>query len=243
MALSFANQTAVITGAGSGIGAAVALGLAERGAVCVLAGRRAGPLADVAGEIAAGGGGAEAVPTDVAEAAQVERLFTRAVELRGRVDILVNAAGMFRMAPFEAITLELFDQTLAVNLRGAFLCCQAAWPLMRQGGGGQILNLSSVAGVRGFEGNSAYSASKFGLNGLSSVLALEGQAHHIRVLAVCPGAADTAVWEGQAPDEVRARMMPASAVAQVMVDLLAAPGALIFEPVVIGNFHNPWRAG
>ena len=151
--------------------------------------------------------------TDVAEPAQVERLAARAVDARGRIDILVNAAGIFQMVPFEAVSLELFDATLAVNLRGAFLCCRAVWPLMRQAGGGQIVNLSSVAGLRGFEGNSAYSASKFGLNGLSAVLALEGRPHNIRVLAVCPAAADTAVWEGQAPADVRERMMPASAVA------------------------------
>jgi NAD(P)-dependent dehydrogenase (short-subunit alcohol dehydrogenase family) len=179
----------------------------------------------------------------VAEAAQVERLVARAVETRGRVDILVNAAGIFQMAPFEATSLELFDATLAVNLRGAFLCCRAVWPLMRRAGGGQIINLSSVAGVRGFEGNAAYSASKFGLNGLSAVLALEGRPHNIRVLAVCPAAVDTTVWEGQAPAEVRGRMMPASAVAEVIVDLLAGPRALSFEPVVIGNFQSPWQAG
>jgi NAD(P)-dependent dehydrogenase (short-subunit alcohol dehydrogenase family) len=242
MTLPFATQTAVITGAGTGLGAAVALVLAKRGAFCVLAGRRAGPLAAVAEKITAAGGAAEAVTADVAEPGQVERLVARAVEARGRVDILVNAAGMFQMAPFEATSLELFDKTLAVNLRGAFLCCRAVWPLMRQAGGGQIVNLSSVAGVRGFEGNTAYSASKFGLNGLSAVLALEGRPHNIRVLAVCPAAVDTAVWEGQAPAEVRERMMPASAVAGVIVDLLAAPRALSFEPVVIGNFQSPWRA-
>jgi NAD(P)-dependent dehydrogenase (short-subunit alcohol dehydrogenase family) len=243
MPLPFANQTAVITGAGSGIGAAVALGLAERGAFCVLAGRRVGPLEAVAAQIVAAGGAAEALAADVREPAQVERLVARAMELRGRVDILVNAAGIFQMAPFESTSLELFDATLAVNLRGAFLCCQAVWPAMRLAGGGQIVNLSSVAGVRGFEGNAAYSASKFGLNGLSAVQALEGRPHNIRVLAVCPAAADTAVWEGQAPAKVRERMMPAAAVAGVIIDLLAAPSALSFEPVLIGNFQSPWQPG
>jgi len=75
------------------------------------------------------------------------------------------------------------------------------------------------------------------------VLALEGRPHNIRVLAVCPAATDTAVWEGQAPAEVRERMMPASAVAGVIVDLLAAPRGLSFEPVLVGNFQNPWSAG
>ena len=241
MSLAFENQTAVVTGAGSGLGAALALALARLGAQVVLAGRRAAPLADVAARIAAAGGRAEAVPTDVTEPAQVENLAARTIAFTGSLDILVNAAGVFKLAPFESTSLELFDATLAVNLRGAFLCCQAAWPLMRTRGGGQIVNISSAAGLRAYEGNAAYSASKFGLNGLSAVLALEGRPHNIRVLAVCPAATDTAVWDGQAPDEVRRRMMPAEAVAGVIVDLLAAPRALAFEPVLIGNFQDPWR--
>src|SRR5437868_4109757 len=83
----------------------------------------------------------------------------------------------------------------------------AVWPHMRQAGGGQIVNLSSVAAVRAFECNAAYAPSKAGLNALGAVLALEGQRHHIRVLTICPAATDTPVWEGQAPAAVRAQMM------------------------------------
>jgi NAD(P)-dependent dehydrogenase (short-subunit alcohol dehydrogenase family) len=233
---------AIVTGGGTGIGAAIARGLAAGGAHCVLAGRRPQPLALVAGQIAAQGGSATARPTDVTDPSQVDRLLTSALAVTGRLDILVNSAGMFKLASFEETSLELFDATLGVNLRGAFLCCRAVWGPMRQAGGGQILNVSSMAGLRAFKGNSAYSPSKFGLNALSAVMALEGQPHNIRVTAVCPGATNTAVWDGQAPQAVRERMMSAEAVAQAVCSLLAAPRQLAFEPVVVANFNDPWKA-
>lgn len=241
-AATFAGQTAIVTGAGSGLGAAIARALAGAGAHCVLAGRRLDALAVTAEAIRAASGRATAVPTDVTQASQVERLAAAALAETGRIDILVNAAGVFRLAAFEDTSLELFDQTLAVNLRGAFVCCRAVWPHMRQAGGGQIVNLSSIAAVRTFEGNAAYAPSKAGLNALSGVMALEGQPHHIRVLTICPAATDTPVWEGQAPAAVRAAMMAPETVAEQVAWLLAAPRNLMFDPIVIGNFQDPWQA-
>lgn len=242
MERSFAGQTAIVTGAGSGLGAALARALAAAGAHCVLAGRRPSRLAEVADQITAAGGQALVVPADVTQPEQVERLTIGALAVSGRIDILVNAAGIFRLAPFEETSIALFDATLAVNLRGAFLCCRAVWPHMRQAGGGQIANLSSIAALRALEGNAAYAPSKAGLNGLGGVMALEGRPHNIRVLTVCPAATDTPVWEGQAPEAVRARMMPPEAVAEQVAWLLATPRSLAFEPILIGNFQDPWRA-
>ena len=238
----FAGQTAIVTGAGSGLGAAIARALAAAGAHTVLAGRRSEALAGTAAVIQSARGQATPVPTDVTQWDQVQQLAAAALAVAGRIDILVNAAGLFRLAAFEDTSLELFDATLAVNLRGAFACCRAVWPHMRQAGGGQIVNLSSVAAVRAFEGNAAYAPSKAGLNALGAVLALEGQRHHIRVLTVCPAATDTPVWEGQAPAAVRAQMMAPETVAEQVAWLLATPRSLAFEPVVIGNFQDPWQA-
>src|SRR5579859_7386388 len=231
----FAGQTAIVTGAGSGLGAAIAHALAVGGAHGVLAGRRPDALAETATAIRAAGGQATVVLTDVTQPAQVEQLAAAALAVAGRIDILINAAGIFRLASFEETSLELFDSTLAVNLRGAFLCCRAVWPYMRQAGGGQIANLSSVAAVRSFEGNTAYAASKAGLSGLSGVLELEGRSSNIRVLTICPAATDTPVWAGQAPAAVRSHMMPPEAVAAQVAWLLASPRSLAFEPIVIGN--------
>jgi NAD(P)-dependent dehydrogenase (short-subunit alcohol dehydrogenase family) len=240
MTQPFTNQVALITGAGSGLGAAIARELAAGGARCALAGRRPEPLEVVAGEITAAGGAAEVVPADVTDPAQVERLIAQTVEWGGGLNIVVNAAGVFQMAAFEKTSLELFDAALNVNLRGAFLVCQAAWPHLRASSG-QIMNLSSVAAVQAYLGNAAYGASKHGLNGLSGVLALEGRPHGIRVLAVCPAATDTPIWEGQAPDLVRARMMKPEPLAAFVAYLLAAPRELSFEPIVIRNFNDPWK--
>jgi len=237
---AFAGQTAIVTGAGSGLGAAIARALADAGAHCVLASRRPDALKETAAAIRDAGGQATAVPTDVTEVAQVEKLAVVALAIAGRIDILVNAAGIFRLVSFEATSLELFDTTLAVNLRGAFLCCRAVWPHMRRAGGGQIANISSVAAVRSLVGNTAYAASKAGLSGLSGVMALEGQPVNIRVLTICPAATDTPVWAGQAPETVRRQMMPPQVVAEQVAGLLAYPRSLAFEPVVIGNFHDPW---
>ncbi len=236
----FSGQTALITGAGTGIGAALARLLAAQGARLILAGRRPAVLEALAAELPAAR--PLTIPTDVSDPAQVERLVTQAVAAVGQVDILVNAAGIFQMQPILETSLELFDQTLAVNLRGSFLCCQALWPHLQASGGGQIVNIASVAAVEAYPGNAAYSASKYGLNGLSGVLALEGRPHNIRVLVVSPAATDTAVWDGQAPAAVRARMMSAAAVADLIAYLLATPRTLAFDPIVLRNFDNPWSA-
>jgi len=240
--LPFAGQTALITGAGSGIGAAVAQALAAQGARLILAGRRHEALEAVAAALPPASQPVT-LPTDVSDAAQVERLMAAAIAAAGRVDILINAAGLFHMAPLLDTSLELFDQTLATNLRGTFLCCQALWPHLVRAGGGQIVNVASVASVEAYAGNAAYAASKSGLVGLSGVLALEGRPHNIRVLVVCPAATDTAVWDGQAPSAVRDRMMPAAAVADLIAYLLASPRTLAYDPIVLRNFHNPWSAG
>jgi NAD(P)-dependent dehydrogenase (short-subunit alcohol dehydrogenase family) len=238
--LPLQGQAALITGAGSGLGQAVARVLAAAGAACVLAGRRAEPLQALQAELEAGGWIARAASADISDPDQVHRLIAMAAEPHGRLDVLVNSAGVFQMAPFEETPLAVFDEMLAVNLRGAFLCCQAAWPVMRRAGGGQIVNISSVAGVEGFAGSSAYCASKFGLNGLSAALALEGRAHNIRVFAVCPGNVNTPIWHGQAPEAVRARMMPPEPVAEFIGWLVSAPRNLRFDPVIIRNFGDPW---
>jgi NAD(P)-dependent dehydrogenase (short-subunit alcohol dehydrogenase family) len=240
-ALPFSRKTALITGGGSCIGAALARALAAQGARLVLAGRRPQALQAVAAALPFTHADPPlTVPTDMSDPAQVQRLVAQALAAAGRIDILVNAAGIFQMQPLLKTSLELFDQTLAVNLRGAFLCCQALWPHLQGQGGGQIVNVASVASVEAYAGNAAYGASKAGLNGLSGVLALEGRPHNIRVLAVCPAATDTDVWEGQAPAATRARMMPAAAVADLIAYLLASPRSLTYDPIVIRNFHNPW---
>lgn len=236
------NLTAVITGAGSGLGAAVARALAAQGTRCVLAGRRREPLQALAAAIEAGGGVARAVAADVTDEAQVAALIAAAEADFGGVDIVVNSAGLLKQASIIDTSLALWDEILNINLRGAFLVCRAAWPHLRRSQG-QIVNISSLAAVQGFPEETAYCASKAGLNGLTIALAAEGRPYGIRVFAICPAATDTPLWEGQAPAGVRERMMKPEPIGDLVAALLATPRSLDLDPVLIRNFADPWAAG
>ncbi|MBP7693412.1 MAG: SDR family oxidoreductase [Anaerolineales bacterium] len=238
---ALSNLTAIVTGAGSGLGAAVAQALAAAGARCVLAGRRRAPLQALAAQLESAVGRALAVAADVTDEGQVAALVAAAVAEFGGVDIVVNNAGLLKQASVTATSLALWDEILNVNLRGAFLVCRAAWPHLCRSRG-QIVNLSSMAAVQGFPDEAAYCASKAGLNGLTLALAAEGKPHGIRVLAVCPAATDTPLWESQAPAVVRDRMMKPEPIGELVSTLLAAPRSLDFDPVMIRNFADPWTA-
>ncbi len=152
-------------------------------------------------ETAALHGGIEAHRADVSSETDVERLADAAVE-RGRLRAWVNCAAVVEPAPFADITPALWDATLDVNLRGAYLCCRAAFGRMRQSGGGGIVNvasLSGVANVEKFPGNSAYNVSKAGVVALSEAVALEGREHGITCICLSPGAVDTAMLRRAAP--------------------------------------------
>lgn len=239
--MRLSGRVAIITGGGTGIGAATARALAGEGARVALAGRRIEMLAAAARDVEAAGGSAIAVPTNVLEESQINALVEKALEAFGRVDILVNNAGLGRWVKMEAMTAKVWDLSLNVNLRGAFLAAKAVWPHMMRQGAGQIFNVSSTAGLQPYEGQAAYCASKFGLNGLTEVLALEGRPHNIRAYAICPGAAETAIWGNTVEPEVLKQMMRPEDVAEVIRWLAVQPARLTFGPVVIRNTRDPWE--
>jgi NAD(P)-dependent dehydrogenase (short-subunit alcohol dehydrogenase family) len=185
------GKVAVITGAGSGIGLATAQAFAREGARLVLVGRNNKALADIASEI--GPARARAVVADVTTPAANERMVAEAVERFGGLDILVANAGIEGVsATIDAYPVDVFDQVIAINLRGVFLGLKCAIPAMRARGGGSVVILSSIGGIRGRgQGNSAYIASKHAVIGLMKTAALEGAAHGIRVNCVLPGPVET----------------------------------------------------
>ncbi len=190
------GTTAVITGATSGIGRATALEFARAGARVVVAGRRKERLKELVSEIESKGGEALGVPTDVAEQAQVERLIEKALKHFGRIDTLVNNAGVGIAARFSEMTLEDFRRVMDVNFWGAVYACKAAVPHMRaQSGGGVIINVSSILGKRGMPFETAYCASKFALAGFSEALRAEVMADKIDVSTIFPGAVETEIFE------------------------------------------------
>jgi 3-oxoacyl-[acyl-carrier protein] reductase len=186
------GQLAVVTGAGRGIGAAIARNLASLGATVVLCGRNMEPLQATASEITANGGNAKVMQCDVSNLESVQAVATFVEKTFKRIDILVNNAGVGSFsASLYQMTPEEWEKVLNTNLRGVFYCVRAFAPMMIRAKAGHIVNISSLAGKNALPNGAAYAASKWGLNGLSYSVAEELRPHNIRVAVVCPGSVDT----------------------------------------------------
>jgi 3-oxoacyl-[acyl-carrier protein] reductase len=187
-----ANQVAVVTGAGRGIGAAIAKKLAALGASVVVCSRTLKTLETTAAAIRDSGGQAHAEQCDVCDLGSVLALASAVQHRFGRVDVLVNNAGVGSFStPLHELTPEEWEKVLNTNLRGVFYSVKAFAPVMIWAQTGHIINISSLAGKNALPNGAAYAASKWGLNGLSYSIAEELRAHNIRVSVVCPGSVDT----------------------------------------------------
>jgi 3-oxoacyl-[acyl-carrier protein] reductase len=186
------GQVAVVTGAGRGIGAAIAKELSGLGATSVLCGRTRGALEAVARAIAEAGGKAEVVPCDVTNLAPVQAAAGRVEASFGHVDILVNNAGIGGFGgPLHQLPPEAWEQILNTNLRGVYYMVREFAPMMIRARSGHIINISSLAGKNALPNGAAYAASKWGLDGLSYSLAEELRGYNIRVAVICPGSTNT----------------------------------------------------
>ena len=233
---SLSGSVVILTGGGSGIGLACAAALSARGASCVLVGRRRDRLEAAASEM---DGPATPIAADLAAPGEPERIVADVLAAHGRVDVMVHSAGVFEKAPASEATPDHWQRVLDVNLGAVMALTRAGWEALSDSGG-QIVLISSIAAVQAFEGNAAYAASKGGLNALGEVLRLEGRARGIRVITLCPAQIDTELWDGKAPDSVRARMMPATGVGELVADLVGADRRIDIGPLVIRPVHDPW---
>jgi 3-oxoacyl-[acyl-carrier protein] reductase len=200
-----AGMVAVITGAGSGVGRAVAMALAAAGGTPVMVGRTREPLWETASLVAGVGGQSLVRPADVTDEAAVGEVFAQAADELEGIDAAILAAGVGRYGPVESYPLADWEATLATNLTGPFLCAKAAIPHLRQNGGGAIVAVSSGAGKQGYPQLGAYSASKFGLMGLMQGLAGEVADDGIKVCTVVPGSILTP-FGGRSVAEKREKM-------------------------------------
>ncbi len=190
-AAPLAGKVALVTGAGQGIGRATALALAGAGADVVVNDLRPEAAAETAAAVEKLGRRAHAVPADFAVVAEVDRLFEQAATTMGRLDVLVNNAGIIRPTGFGHVTEEDWDRTLAVNAKGVFFCMQAGAPLIAFGGGGVIVNIASIAGRGSATLSLPYAASKAAVLSLTQQAARVLARKRVRVNAVCPGIVNT----------------------------------------------------
>lgn len=181
------GKTAIVTGGGTGIGREIAKRFHEEGAKVVICGRRLEKLMEASSIISKKGEGIYPVKADMTVDNDIKRIVEEAVKKTGRIDVLVNNAGIMRFGKLEAVSPSLWDELVNVNALGPWRLMVSVLPEMRKVGGGAIINISSIAGIKAFSGNGLYGAAKAVLQKFSQVLALEVASENIRVNVICPG--------------------------------------------------------
>jgi NAD(P)-dependent dehydrogenase (short-subunit alcohol dehydrogenase family) len=222
-------KTAVITGAGQGIGRAIALKLAAEGFHAALVGRTSTKLDQVAAEIQAAGGSASAHTLDVTNTAQVEAL----AAALNTVDVLVNSAGAALIKPVPDITDAEWDTIIDVNLKAPFLLVRALLPHLRLSANASVINIGSKTGMMGVANVTVYTAAKAGLIGLTRSLAMELRGDHIRTVVVCPAPADTPMRWASTPNWDPNTLVKAETIADVVWTIVSLPRGITMGEVVI----------
>src|SRR5215213_2513960 len=219
MAINLSNKIAIVTGATKGIGRAIAESLITAGARVAITARHEDEITQAVSRLnTMGPGSATGHVCDVRDYNQVKSLFKEV----GGVDILINNAGIGIFASVESTSVEDFRAVLETNVFGVFYCCHEAIPLMKQRGGGYIINISSLAGANPHPQMAAYNASKFGLNGFSEALMQEVRHDNIKVSYIMPGSVNTA-FGGDEPSNEKGWQLQPGDIAQVVMDLLEHP--------------------
>ena len=241
MAGRLAGKVAIVTGASRGIGRAIGVALGAEGATVVLAGRAQPALEQTAAQVVEAGGVAQIVATELAEEASIRNLVQVTADRFGRLDILINNAGITHSAALEATRTEDLDRCWAVNARAPFLLCREALGLLKQAEKGYIISISSVVGVKGYPLQSAYSASKHALRGMSIALAEELRGSNVRVHVICPGGVDTEMVDQVRPDIAKADLIGPGEIAELVVYLVTHRGNAVLDELHVRRAaSSPW---
>jgi NAD(P)-dependent dehydrogenase (short-subunit alcohol dehydrogenase family) len=239
--MALKGKTALVTGGGSGIGAAIAKALSAHGAKVMLAGRRLARLEGVALDIEAQGGRVVFEACDVADPDQCGRLVDSALRRLGRLDVLVNNAGIVAHGKLmAAYTCDEWDTVMNTNVRSSFLLAKAAIPAMVEQGGGHVVNISSVSGIRCYAGESIYGISKHALNALTRFITEEYGSRGIRALAICPGLTNTDMGLSLKPERHERLLVPEDIAEAVVWALGQRPPVRIEGPIVLEPREDPW---
>lgn len=235
------GKIAIVTGGTRGIGRAIAASLAGAGATVAITARHEHDLAKTVSQLNQKGGGKTAgYVCNVRDYDQVKSMIAQIAADLGGVDILINNAGIGMFGPVESMSVEDFRAVLETNLFGVFYCCHEAIPLMKQRGGGYIINISSLAGANAHPQMAAYNASKFGLNGFSEALMQEVRHDGIKVSYIMPGSVNTEFGGDEPGDEKNWQLQPAD-IAKAVMDLLEYPDRSLASRIELRPSRPPKR--
>ena len=234
-----AEKVAIVTGASRGIGRAVSVALAKEAATVVLAARSLDKLKETAEQVAKAGGKAEIIVTDLTEEESIKNLVKVTNEKFSRLDILINNAGITHSAKLQETKTADWDRCFQINTRAPFILCREALPLLKRADAGYIVNVASVVGVKGYPLQSAYTASKHALRGMTISLAEELKDSNIRVHLLCPGGVDTELVQKVRPDIKKQDLMQPEEIAELVVYLVTHKGNAVIDELHIRRAASP----
>jgi 3-oxoacyl-[acyl-carrier protein] reductase len=238
---SLREKVAIVTGASRGIGRAIAMMLAAEGVFVGATARSEEKLHQLQRDIESGGGTAHCIVADLSTPSSAQQIVSQTLTKFGRLDILVNNAGIAVQAPLLETSIEQWDRLMAVNARAPFLLCKEAIPHLKTAGGGTIIQIVSVIGVKGYINQGAYTASKHALMGMSKVLAQEVQADNIRIHTISPGGVATDLIEQMRPDLKKSMLMAPEEIAAIVLFLLTHRGNAVIDDVHVRRASSePW---
>ncbi len=236
-----AGKVAIVTGASRGIGRAISIALAKEGATVALAARALEKLKETAKQVTEAGGGAAIIVTDLAKEESIKNLIKVTGDTFGRLNILINNAGVTHSARLEETATADWDRCHQVNARAPFILCREALPLLKKAEAAYIINIASVVGVKGYPLQSAYTASKHALRGMTISLAEELKGSGIRVHLLCPGGVDTELVQEVRPDIKKEDLMQPDEIAELVIYLVTHKGNAVMDELHIRRAaSSPW---